>query len=133
MMTGVQVRGQSATAACRKHPSGAFLLADGGGSKGRRSASAKAVSFGNRTERTMQPAASPKGALPKGASPKGASPKGASPKGASPKGASPKGPSPRGAMLPPPARVSKGAALPSPEEAAAAAKAVGGMPTRTAA
>jgi hypothetical protein len=123
MMTGVQVRGQSATAACRKHPSGAFLLADGGGSKGRRSASAKAVSFGNRTERTMQPAASPKGALPKGASPKGASPK----------GASPKGPSPRGAMLPPPARVSKGAALPSPEEAAAAAKAVGGMPTRTAA
>jgi hypothetical protein len=123
MMTGVQVRGQSATAACRKHPSGAFLLADGGGSKGRRSASAKAVSFGNRTERTMQPAASPKGA----------SPKGASPKGASPKGASPKGPSPRGAMLPPPARVSKGAALPSPEEAAAAAKAVGGMPTRTAA
>ena len=118
MMTGVQVRGQSATAACRKHPSGAFLLADGGGSKGRRSASAKAVSFGNRTERTMQPAASPKGA---------------SPKGASPKGASPKGPSPRGAMLPPPARVSKGAALPSPEEAAAAAKAVGGMPTRTAA
>jgi hypothetical protein len=123
MMTGVQVRGQSATAACRKHPSGAFLLADGGGSKGRRSASAKAVSFGNRTERTMQPAASPKGA----------SPKGASPKGASPKGASPKGPSPRGAMLPPPVRVSKGAALPSPEEAAAAAKAVGGMPTRTAA
>eukprot|EP01047_Picozoa_sp_COSAG01_P017096 COSAG01_NODE_896_length_12893_cov_34.635298_4_plen_127_part_00 len=126
MMTGVQVRGQSATAACRKHPSGAFLLksgtlalgdvlADGAGSKGRRSAPAKAVSFGDRTERTMQPAASPKGASPKGASPKGPSP------------------SPRGAMLPPPARVSKGAALPSPEEAAAAAKAVGGMPARTAA